>query len=210
MTKSRLGFELVLLFVGVPLLLALLLPPRALYPVLICATGLGIILLHRTRGFRWASLRGPIFWPPVIWLSVITCAIASGLTLWLLPDRFLGMVRQAPMTMLLIAFFYPVVLVIPQELVFRPLFFIRYGGLFASRTTAIFANACLFSLAHLMYWHWVVLGLAFCGSLIFSWAYVMRHSFPLAVVLHSVAGIIIFASGLGWLFYSGGNVVHGG
>lgn len=210
LSRARLASELALLFVGVPLILAFALPPSALYPVLVGATGVGIVLLHRTHGFRWVSLRGPVTWQPVIWLALVTVVVSAVLTLWLLPDRFLGLVRQAPLAMVFIAVFYPIVLVIPQELVFRPLFFVRYGALFANRSHAIIANAVLFSLAHLMYWHWVVITLTFFGSLIFSWAYVTRKSFPLAVVLHSVAGLIVFASGLGWLFYSGGNVVHGG
>jgi len=28
------------------------------------------------------------------------------------------------------------------------------------------------------------------------------------IALHSIAGIAIFASGLGWLFYSGGNLAQ--
>jgi membrane protease YdiL (CAAX protease family) len=210
MSKARLSFELLILFVGVPLVLALALPPSALYPVLFLAALVGVVLLHYTEGFQWRSLRGPLHWMPVFWLALITMVFATALTLWLLPDRFLGLPKQAPAMLLVIAVFYPLVLVIPQEIVFRPLFFTRYGGLFATRAQAVLANAFLFSLAHLMYWHWVVLLLTFCGSLVFSWAYLNKNSFPLAVVLHSVAGIIIFASGLGWLFYSGGNVLQSG
>lgn len=210
MSKSWLTAEMLILFVGVPLVLALALPPDALYPVLIGATGVGIVLLHRTPDFHWSSLRGTVYWAPVGWLMLVTAVAASALTLWLLPDRFLAIFQQAPWMLLAIAVFYPIVLVIPQELVFRPLFYTRYGALFGDRPTAITVNAVLFSLAHLMYWHWVVLAMTFAGSFVFSWAYLHKQSFVFAVVLHAVAGTVIFASGLGWLFYSGGNVVQGG
>ena len=68
-------------------------------------------------------------------------------------------------------------------------------------------NAALFSFAHLMYWSGVVALMTFAGGLVFAWAYVRRGSFALAVVLHSVAGVILFAAGLGIYFYSG-NVVR--
>ena len=201
--------ELAVLFVLVPLILAFALPPRALYPVLGLATGFGILLLHFTARFQWRSLLGPVEWRPVALIAVVCAVVSTALTLILLPERFLAIPRQAPILMVTITLFYPIVLVIPQELVFRPLFYTRYGHLFASQYQAVLANASLFSLAHLMYWHWVVLTMTFAGSLLFSWAYLHKKSFPLAVVMHAVAGLIVFFSGLGWFFYSGGNVAAG-
>ena len=63
--------EIAVLFVGVPLVLALLLPPSAMYPVLGAGAVLGAILLHLTAGFRWRSLIGPVFWRPALILTVI-------------------------------------------------------------------------------------------------------------------------------------------
>ena len=64
-------------------------------------------------------------------------------------------------------------------------------------------NASLFSLAHLMYWSWIVAIMTFGGGLLFTWAYRRRGSFFYAVLLHAIAGNIIFAAGLGIYFYSG-------
>ena len=63
--------------------------------------------------------------------------------------------------------------------------------------------ATLFSLAHLMYWSWIVAVMTFAGGLLFTWAYRKRGSFFYAVLLHAIAGNIIFAAGLGIYFYSG-------
>ena len=202
--------ELLLLFVGVPLILALALPPSALYPVLTLAGLVGAVLLHITPGFRWRSLIGPVRGKSVALFAVVTLVVACALCLWLLPDRLLTLPLRAPLLLLMIAALYPLILVLPQELLYRPLFYRRYGPLFASQRQAIWANAALFSMAHLMYWHWLVWLLTFAGSFIFSHAYLKQRSFPQALALHSVAGIAIFASGLGWLFYSGGNVAQGG
>jgi membrane protease YdiL (CAAX protease family) len=54
-----------------------------------------------------------------------------------------------------------------------------------------------------MYWSWIVAAMTFAGGIAFAWAYARRGSFPLAVVLHAVAGQIVFLLGLGMFFYSG-------
>jgi hypothetical protein len=58
-----------------------------------------------------------------------------------------------------------------------------------------------------MYFHWVVFAMTFIGSFIFARGY-LRGSFPQAMADHSITGLAIFASGLGWLFFSGGNVAQ--
>jgi membrane protease YdiL (CAAX protease family) len=87
--------------------------------------------------------------------------------------------------------------------VYRPLFFRRYGAILPRLTPAIWLNAALFSLAHLMYWSWIVTAMTFSGGLAFAWAYEARRNFPMAVVLHAVAGVVVFLLGLGVFFYSG-------
>jgi hypothetical protein len=57
-------------------------------------------------------------------------------------------------------------------------------------------------LAHLMFWNGVALALTAAGSVIFARAYLGR-GFLQAVLLHAVAGGIIFTSGLGVFFYHG-------
>ena len=64
-------------------------------------------------------------------------------------------------------------------------------------------NATLFSFAHLMYWSWIVAVMTFCGGLVFAFSYVRQHNFPQAVLLHAIAGQLIFAIGMGMFFYSG-------
>ena len=64
---------------------------------------------------------------------------------------------------MMIAIGYPLVSALPQELVFRVLFFRRYAR--HSATVAVrrllVLNAAVFSYAHLMYWSWICPGTYF-------------------------------------------------
>ena len=200
--------ELIVLFVGVPFVLAVCLPPRALYPVLTASGVVGIIMLHFTRGFRWHELFGAFRWGEILTLGLATFLVSSLFCLLILPERLWFTLIQAPQVMRWIVIVYPIVQVVPQELVYRALFFERYGNMFSSRKQAIFVNALLFAFGHLMYWHPIVFTASFFGSVIFPHAYFRPRGFIQACALHGIAGTAIFASGLGWLFYSGGNVVQ--
>lgn len=208
MTNTIRWIELLALFVGLPIIVALFVDPTKMWTILLSAGAVSIVLLHLTDGFRWRSLLdGQINWRAAFALGGITLIASTVLCWWLLPDRLFLLVRERPLFLPVLAIAYPIILVLPQELIFRPLFFKRYGHLFPTQNVAILVNAILFSLAHLMYWHWVVLLLTFIGSFIFARGY-LRGSFKQALVDHSIAGLMIFVSGLGWLFYSGGNVVQ--
>lgn len=188
--------------------MALALPPQRMWMMLLGSATLGLVLLRFTKGFSWRELkRGSIGWRGFWALGAVTFAVSLALCAWLLPDRVLYIPLNVPKFIPILAIGYPIILVLPQELIFRPLFFKRYGALFGSETIRIWANAALFSFAHLMYWHWAVFTLTFIGSFIFARSY-LRGSFPEALAYHSIAGFVIFMSGLGWLFYSGGNVVQ--
>lgn len=200
--------ELLVLFVGVPFVLAVFLPPRALYPVLGAGCVVGIILLHFTQGFRWRELLGGVRWLEILGLGVVTFVVASFVCWLILPERLWFILIHAPQVMLGIGILYPIIQVVPQELVYRALFFERYGHLFSSQRQAIFVNAVLFSFGHLMYWHPIVWIATFIGSFLFTHAYFRPRGFVQACALHGIAGTAIFASGLGWLFYSGGNVAQ--
>ncbi|MBO9455600.1 CPBP family intramembrane metalloprotease [Paracoccus sp. R12_1] len=207
-SRPWLAIEFAALYLGAPLAIALLLPPDRLFTALFMFSVVGLILLWRTGGFDWRSLiRGHrIPWLEVLGIAVATL-VSGSLILWFSrPDALFAMARARPDFMLLIWCFYPFLSALPQELIFRPLFFHRYGGLLPPGKAAIAVNATIFSFAHLMYWSWVVAILTFAGGWIFARAY-LRHGFPAAWLLHAVAGNILFAVGMGYYFYSG-NVVR--
>jgi CAAX protease family protein len=205
--NQLLWLEFVALYVLAPLILAFLLPPEMMLTVLALFTLLGCWLLHRTAGFDWRRLL--VGWstiPAKVLVVFIAVTVVSCFSLVALffPWRMLELPLNQTLVWLGILAFYPLLSVLPQEVVFRPLFFDRYGGLFPGIEVAVALNAVVFSLAHLMYWHWIVLAMTFAGGVIFGWAYGVKRNFPLALVMHAIAGQIIFTSGLGYLFYSGG------
>ncbi|WP_107497188.1 CPBP family intramembrane glutamic endopeptidase [Thalassobius sp. I31.1] len=201
--------EFLLLFVAVPVVVAVWMPPTRMFAALGVFMLLGLVLLWRTPGFSWCIMfqgwRRMQIWP-VVAIALAVAAASYAILMQSAPERLFAMLKYRPDMMLLIAVFYPLVSALPQELIFRVLFFRRYKPVIPAGARGVWLNAALFSLAHLMYWSWVVAIMAFIGGLIFAWAYKTRESLPLAIVLHSVAGVVLFAFGMGVYFYSGAVV----
>lgn len=208
--QTRLWAEFLALFLLTPVAMALFLPATAMFPVLFASTLVGATLLHLTPGFHWRDLKRG--WQTGDWRTVTGFALATAFISWAVlmtvaPEAFLGIFRISPWLWLVIMLLYPILSALPQEVVFRPLFFRRYGPILPPARAGLTLNAALFSLAHLLYWNWIVAAMTFAGGLVFAWAYEVRGSFPLALALHAVAGNILFTVGMGIFFYSG-NVVR--
>jgi membrane protease YdiL (CAAX protease family) len=200
-----LAAEFGVLYLALPLVMALAVPPDWLWPVFFAVTALALALLARTPGFRWGELaRGwrRLDWGQAAAVAVATAVAAGLLVWWLVPGQALWLPRRATELWLAILLLYPWLSALPQELVFRVLFFRRYGGLFRRPPTAVVANGLVFALAHLMFWNPVAVVLTFAGGLLFARAY-RAGGFALAVVIHALCGAVIFTSGLGAFFYHG-------
>ncbi len=209
-SRTLLWVEFVGFYVVIPVLVAVFLPAGRLFEALFVFMLAGLALLAFTPGFEWRELlRG---WRAIDWSRVgVLCAvtlIASIIVMQaMVPERMFAMLIYSPHTMLTIVLFYPLLSALPQEVVFRALYFRRYRDILPEGVPGLFLNAALFSLAHLMYWSSVVMIMTFAGGFVFAWAHSVRRSFPMAWVMHSLAGLIVFAVGLGIYFYSG-NVVR--
>lgn len=205
-SDRQLWLELLGLFVATPVVIAVYLPPSTMLLVLLLVTVVGMALLHRTPGFYWRDLTvgwRQIEWRIVIMFGLLTAAVSFAIVALMVPDAFLVLWRLNPVAWLVVMALYPVLSALPQEILFRPLFFRRYASILPQGTAALFLNAGVFSLAHLLYWNWIVAAMTFAGGLAFAWAYQVKRSFPLAVALHAVAGNILFTVGTGMLFYTG-------
>lgn len=203
---GRLTVEFVTLFLLAPVAMAVFAPPNLLFPALFAVTAVGVILLASTPGFMWRTLTsgaGRINWRLIAGMALATVMAGTAIMQVLHPESFL-LFRRNLNLMLMIALLYPFLSALPQELVFRPLFFARYAPILPQHTgVCVVLNAAIFALAHLMYWSWIVAGLTFFGGLIFAYSYRVRQNFAEALVAHSVAGVILFALGMGVFFYSG-------
>jgi len=202
----RLWLEFLVLFFGFPIVLGLFFGRFPLFPVLGGLTMVALLLLAITPGFRLRGLlKGPVFqeWPIILGFTLITALTCVVITLWLVPERFMELPLNRTGLWIMIMVLYPVVSVIPQELIYRPLFFRRYGRLFPNVGWAVVTNGIAFGLAHLFFMNWVAIGMTTIGGLVMGWAYMRHQSFLLACVLHALAGQMIFTSGLGIFFYHG-------
>ena len=205
-SNLRLKAEFAGFFVTAPLLIAVLFPPNWMFPALFVFTSIGIALLHRTPGFAWAELR--YGWRNWRWVELILFVLAmiafcSVLVLVTRPDAAFFLLLNRPEFLAVIWLGYPLLSALPQELLFRTLFYRRYHAILPEGAALPLLNAGVFAFAHLMYWSWIVTIMTFAGGLLFSWAYRKRGSFFFAVLLHAIAGNIIFAAGLGIFFYTG-------
>ncbi len=136
MAQSKRWAEFVAFYGAAPLAMAVLLPPSAMFPVLFGVTALGLLLLHITPEFAWRDLvagSGRIDWRFVAVFSLATVAVGTGVVFLTAPQALGALIRQNPGLMLMIALLYPVLSALPQEVVFRPLFFRRYGSAAAGR-----------------------------------------------------------------------------
>ncbi|MFD1883749.1 CPBP family intramembrane glutamic endopeptidase [Paracoccus pacificus] len=207
--RSWLWAEFVCLFVLTPVVIAVFMPPRAMFLALFAFSLAGLVLLWRTGGFDWRGLlRG---WRRIPWGKVAAVGLIVLVSGWIIlsinrPQNLFSFLLTDPARMLLVWAFYPFLSALPQELIFRVLFFHRYAALFPQRRPAILVNAAIFSLAHLMYWSPIVAVLTFLGGIVFARGYLER-GFPTAWLMHAVAGNVLFAVGMGVYFYSG-NVVR--
>jgi membrane protease YdiL (CAAX protease family) len=204
--RARLWAEFLALFLGVPVAMAVFFGLYPLFPVMISFAMLALVLLASTPGFSPRELlRGPVMgqWRLVAAFGTGCLILTFGLALILVPERFLEMPRHHPDLWLMIMALYPMFSAIPQELIYRPLFFRRYGRLFPSDRLALATNGAAFGLAHLFYMNPVTIGLTCLGGLVFGWVYLRHGSVLLAMVLHALAGQLVFTSGLGVYFYHG-------
>lgn len=209
MRRARLWAEFLGLYLVAPVAIAILLPAERMFTALAAVTLLGLGLLWRSGGFDWTSLAGGwdrVRWTLVLGLGLVTTAAGTALLALVRPEDLFGLWRFDAGLFLAVMVLYPFLSALPQELVFRVLFFHRYGPILPAPRRAVALNAVFFALAHLMYWSWVVAAATLIGGAIFAAAYRSR-GFAEAWLLHAVAGNVLFAIGMGSYFYSG-NVIR--
>ena len=176
-------------------------------PVLFIAAWVCLALLWRDPTFQrdqlwrreqlWTWLRGPLA------LALLLGTLAA-LGLYLLePGHLFDLPRNSPWRWLLVMLLYPLLSVVPQELVFRTFFFHRYGRLFGGPWVVTAASAVAFSWAHVVLLNGVAVGLTFLGGWLFARTYLRTRSLVATAVEHAVYGCLLFTVGLGRWFVTG-------
>jgi len=119
------------------------------------------------------------------------------------PAGVLALPRARPGLALALALVYPVASVLPQELVYRVAFFRRYEALFGPGRALVGASALAFGLAHVVFLDGTAVALTAAGGWCFAATYGRTRSLGLAVLEHSLYGLLAFVLGLGAHFPGG-------
>ncbi|MGG7565967.1 CPBP family intramembrane glutamic endopeptidase [Rhodovulum sp. DZ06] len=207
--RAVLGAEFAALYLGMPLALAFLLPASAMWPVMFAALAFALFLLRRAEGFRWLerihppTVRG---WVWTLAVGVATMGASLAAMAALRPEALFGLPIHMPRTWVMVMLLYPLVSALPQEVLFRTLFFERYAPLFPSRAWAVAANGAVFGLAHLFLNNWIAVVLSGLGGALFALAYLEagpKRGLLTVSAMHGIAGCALFTAGMGVFFYHG-------
>ena len=208
--RVQLAIEFAALFIGVPILMAVFFEDiqrnRALFPMVLALAGVALFLLVLTSGWRFRDLlRGPVLseWRIILGFALISGLACVGFVWAINPQSFLNIVLMRPHLWLIIMVFYPLLSALPQEIIYRTLFFERYQVLFPGLALPILVNGAVFGFGHLFYVNWITISMTAIGGMVMGWAYLRGRSTLLSWVLHSLAGQLVFTSGLGQFFYHG-------
>lgn len=205
-----LAAEMAVLYVGTPLLIGyavhiLRIPLfEVLQPVLL----LIILCLLADKGFRVVrEMTRAIPARELFSIVAVFLMVGGSITVWVheqRPDLFLDMMHDRPRLWRLIMIFYPLLSVIPQELVYRTFFFHRYGPLFGRwKWLAVIVNGALFGFAHIIFGSWVSMLLSGALGALLAYRYAVTRSFWAVWLEHALYGDLIFTVGLGAFFFTG-------
>lgn len=116
-------------------------------------------------------------------------------------DHYLifNMMIKDPWSWLILLFMYPILSVIPQEIIFRSFFFARYKKIFA-KYLLVFMSAASFSFVHIIFHNPIAIVFTFIGGLYFAISYHQTKSLLLVVVEHSIYGMFLYTIGFGEFF----------
>ena len=201
-SKVPLWLELIVLFILVPIALALPMKAEVKIGLVVSAVLYSIVmswrlqLFSRDHLFRFKDAFQNESRPLLLRLFIV-CVLALGLMFITDPNNLFIVVRKNPLMWISIALFYSIFSVYPQEFLYRLFFFERYQSLFKSRRIFLLVNTAVFSLAHLMFWNGLVMLLTLLGGLLFARNYERTKSLTFVSLEHALYGVWLFTIGMG-------------
>jgi membrane protease YdiL (CAAX protease family) len=212
MTISLRWLECTTLSLLLPLALWYVGDARLAFLALMAIAVLAVWWLWRQEGFRFrqewnAAALTSRYLKRSLLLAAGCMALLSLALWWYQPVLLFRFVREQPHIFLLVVVAYPLWSVIPQELVYRTFWFRRYGTLWPHHWHLLSANALSFGLGHLVFANPIAPLLSTAGGLLFALRYHHTRSLAVAVLEHTIYGLMLFAVGWGIYFYHGGAAV---
>jgi membrane protease YdiL (CAAX protease family) len=193
-----------LLFAGIPAAHAAGWLHVFVIPLLLAVTlgcGLALCWRHKVRLRELLAFNVPAAEWRRIFVIYAVAAICLLAILWLAkPSALFSLIRQRPKLWGIIMILYPPMSVIPQEVIYRAFFFVRYRPLFGGGMGMIAANAASFSFGHIVYHNWPAVALTFLGGWLFATTYRRTASLLPVAIEHSLYGCAIFTIGYGKYF----------
>ncbi|MBN8532166.1 MAG: CPBP family intramembrane metalloprotease [Alphaproteobacteria bacterium] len=205
MKHRWLWVECVALFALLPVVFWFL-PLKPLLFLVLWVMGLGCLLLwmRMTKagvGELWRGVPRQA-WKPMLLRFAVCAPALLAFTAWHDPERLFSFPIERPGMWAVVMLLYPVLSVIPQEIVYRVFFCERYKALFAGRATLLMSGLA-FGHAHLFLGNWVAYVFSAIGGVMFAQTYEKHRNFALIWVEHALYGCWVFTLGLGWYFYHG-------
>ncbi|MFP4333337.1 MAG: type II CAAX prenyl endopeptidase Rce1 family protein [Campylobacterales bacterium] len=195
-----------MLFVVVPLLLFFkivdvfeiwLLLISLIYPVLFLYFKKfdfrGLLQLPSTKQLRWVVYRFAFFGSALALMVVLFFG-----------DMLFSFVLNMPYIFATVILLYPLLSVVPQEIIYRVFFFERYERFFAKSYAFVIINIFVFAYMHIVFDNIYAPLLSIIGGAIFTLNYYRHRNFILLVFEHTLYGWLIFTLGIGRFFYIGG------
>lgn len=194
------AFELTVLFVIMPLLYVVdVLPVHKVVPLVMLLAYCVIVLLVKKpinenrfsliANWRLIMLR----------FAIIAVVVFLVIRFVLHVDFFADLEHNRKLFYMILM--YPLLSVLPQEIIFREFFFYRYAPLFKSSSWLMAANIVLFVFAHIYFGSWIVTIFTFVGGTIFTLTYRQTGSLLVVSIEHTLYGLLVLSSGLGAYFY---------
>jgi uncharacterized protein len=161
------------------------LPVTIIPLLLLMAGGCWLVLRYQHHVAVRALLRTPV--PCAEWRRMRICyAVAIPCSICLLwatkPAALFSLMRQHPMIWLLVMVAYPLLSVLPQELIYRVFFFERYHALFERGDGMVVASAAAFSIGHVVFHNWPAVVLSLVGGWLFAGTYQRTSSLSRGVL----------------------------
>jgi uncharacterized protein len=206
--SRRLALEFILIFIVAPFVLALLKPRGMIYWILWIAAFTSCYVLEKRYGWKWRDdwnwraidrrmLAAMFRWFAPLALALFIFALVT------IPDRLFSLPLERPRTWLMVMVWYPLLSVVPQEVIFRSLIFRRYATVFTSPRAMIAASAIAFGWMHIVLMNWVAVLFSAAGGVLFAYTYHKTRSLAAVWLEHALYGCFIFTLGMGYYFYHG-------
>lgn len=198
-------FEFLLLFIVIPVIFYFdLLPVRKIVALLVIA-GVCVLILALDPDYRLKKL---LYRPEnskvrkeIILKSLAIFAFLGFLVFMMTPESLFEFPRQRPAIWLIVILLYPFLSALPQELIYRELFFHRYEELFSHGRTMVAVSALSFAFLHIIYDNWWAVGLSLAGGFLFARTYEKTGSLWWVAVEHAIYGCLVFTVGMGRYFF---------